>query len=170
MQRPSEFEPDIAPPPRILLITAFIILYTILLMGAALITWLNNDRRIIAVVPVALVGTGIFVVLSLLGALIFQRGLPRLFFLWLLFAYLVLGAAGAVGGVALYRTVLPPRYQAELGEMLPFMRSFLPPTPEGGIIPTAAATSPISADSLLNMPLLAVTATPNDKPAGNASE
>lgn len=166
MQRPSEFEPGIAPPPRILLIAAFILLYAILLMGAALITWLTNDRRIIAVVPVALIGAGVFVVLSLLGALIFQRGLPRLFFLWLLFAYIVLGAVGAVGGVALYRTVLPPRYQAELGEMIPFIRSFMPPTPEGGIIPTAAATSPISAESLLNMPLLAVTATPSDEAAG----
>lgn len=170
MQRPSEFESGIAPPPRILLIAALIVLYVILLMGAALITWLTNDRRLIAVVPVALIGAGLFVALSLLGALIFRRGLPRLFFLWLLFAYVVLGTAGAVGGVALYRTVLPPRYQEELGTLLPFIRGFLPPTPEGGIIPTAAATSPISADSLLNMPLLAVTATPNDEPAAGSPE
>ncbi len=170
MQRPSEFEPGIAPPPRILLIAAFIVLYVILLMGAALITWLTNERRLIAIVPVALIGAGIFIVLSLLGALLFRRGLPRLFFLWLLFAYIVLGTAGAVGGVALYRTMLPPRYQEELGTLLPFMRGFLPPTPEGGIIPTAAATSPISAESLLNLPLLTVTATPNDEPAGSASE
>jgi hypothetical protein len=165
MQRPSEFDTGIAPPPRILLIAAFIALYFILLLGAALITWLINERRLIAIVPVALIGALIFVALSLLGALIFRRGLPKLFFLWLLLAYVVLGAVGAVGGVAVYRTVLPPRYQEELGTLLPFIRGFLPPTPEGGIIPTAAVTSPISAESLLNMPLLGVTAAPSAEPA-----
>jgi hypothetical protein len=169
MQRPSEFDTGIAPPPRILMIAAVTALYFVLLLGAALITWLLNERRLIAIVPVALIGILVFAALSLLSALIFRRGLPRLFFLWLLIAYIVLGAAGAVGGVAVYRTVLPPRYQQELGTLLPFMRGFLPPTPEGGIIPTAAATSPISAESLLNMPLLAVTAAPSAEPAGEST-
>ncbi|MDZ4762956.1 MAG: C39 family peptidase [Chloroflexota bacterium] len=168
MQRQPEIENTLTPPPRILFIAAFIIVYALILAGIALITFIQNGNRPLTLIPVALWGAGVFAILTLLGALVFRGSLPRRLFIWLLIIYLIFGVAGAFAGITVYRTALEPRYQEAINTMMPFMRSFLPPTPEGGMMPTSAATSAISPEDLLSMPLLAVTATPQGD-ANNAT-
>jgi tetratricopeptide (TPR) repeat protein len=164
MQRQPEIESSLAPPPPFLLIAAFIIVYALIFGGVALVTFMQNGQRPVTLIPVALWGALAFAILTLLGALLLRNSLPRRLFLWLLIVYLVFGAAGAFAGISVYRTALEPRYQEAINTMMPFMRQFLPPTPEGGMIPTSAATSAISPADLLSMPILAVTATPMSDP------
>jgi hypothetical protein len=169
MQQRNDYDSAIAPPPRLLFLLAFAVLYAVILIGVALFSYITGGRRLVAVVPPLLWGIGIFVVLSLLLTLIFRAGLPRRFFVWLLLFYLVAGGVGAFAGITLYQTALPPRYQNELTTVIPFVREFLPPSPVGGTLPTAAATSPISAEDLLSMPLVPVTATLETPPTAEST-
>jgi tetratricopeptide (TPR) repeat protein len=79
---------------------------------------------------------------------------PPRFLLWLIVGLFVLGIVGAVGGVFIFRNILLPGQQQRILEHAPFMRAFMPPTPEGGTLPTAIpAESDITAEDLLGAPL-----------------
>ncbi len=82
-------------------------------------------------------------------------GPPRVLF-WGVILVFVLVIVGAFGGVYVFRDVLRPSQQQRVVEQLPFMRTFLKPTPIGGIVPTVdpSLTDEDAANSLLTMPLL----------------
>jgi len=85
---------------------------------------------------------------------------PPRFLLWLVIGLFILGILGAVGGIFVFRNVLLPGQQQRILDQAPFMRVFMPPTPEGGTLPTAVpAESDISADELLGAPLALPTLT-----------
>jgi hypothetical protein len=158
--RRESSEPTLNAPPPILMLFAFAFLGLVIAAGIGVVIYLTNGRRLAALLPFGL-GVGvIFPVVLILAAAIFRSTLPRRLWLWLSLLFIAAGAAGAFGSVAIYRSVLPPRYQEEIRMQLPFMGAFLPPTPAGGLIPTVAVTSsgPSPLD-LLAMPLL--TATPS---------
>lgn len=80
--------------------------------------------------------------------------------LWVLIGLLVLAVVGSVGAVVVFRSVLLPGQQQRVIDQLPFMRAFLPPTPQGGVLPTALPdSSAISPEDLLGAPLALPTAT-----------
>ena len=97
---------------------------------------------------------------------------PRIL-LWLVIGLFILGILGAVGAVVIFRNVLLPGQQQRILDQVPFMRVFMPPTPEGGTLPTAVpAESDISADDLLGAPLElpTLTAAPTDEPTEVAAQ
>ena len=78
---------------------------------------------------------------------------PRIL-LWAVIGLFVLAIVGSVGVVVLFRSVLLPAQQQRVIDQVPFMRAFLPPTPEGGTLPTAAPVDGgISPEDLLSAPL-----------------
>lgn len=78
---------------------------------------------------------------------------PRIL-LWAVIGLFVLGVIGIIGAVVVFQNVLVPGQQQRVIETLPFMRAFLPPTPQGGTLPTAAPVeSDISPEDLLSAPL-----------------
>jgi tetratricopeptide (TPR) repeat protein len=84
---------------------------------------------------------------------------PRLL-LWAVIGLFLLAIVGTVGGIVVFRSVLVPGQQQRIIDQIPFMRAFLPPTPEGGTLPTAAPVEGgITADDLLGGPLGVPTAT-----------
>jgi tetratricopeptide (TPR) repeat protein len=92
-------------------------------------------------------------VVSIGGAILFRKRLPRLFLVWVLVVLFFVYTGGAFAALYAYREVLPPRYQEEILTQAPFMRAFMRPTPAGGVVPTVASTSAISPEQLLLMPL-----------------
>jgi hypothetical protein len=114
----------------------------ILFMAAAVYAFVSysTEGRLISLVQpilIALVAAAAYIWLL---SLLFRRSLPRRLSLWLLIGYALLILVGVPLGITLYQNNLPPRYQAELITPLPFLSAFLPPTPQGGTIPTVAAT------------------------------
>lgn len=88
-------------------------------------------------------------------------GPPRLLLFGVLGVFvLVIGAA--VAGVVIFREVLEPAQQVRVIDNLPFMEAFLPPTPEGGRLPTVepGITNEQDALDLLNLQLDEFDATP----------
>lgn len=74
---------------------------------------------------------------------------PRLL-LWAVLGLFVLGIAGAVAGVVIFREVLKPSQQVRVINSFPFMEAFLP---EGNPLPTAPPVDEESLNNLLQMPL-----------------
>lgn len=94
---------------------------------------------------------------------------PPRFLLWLVIGLFLLAVLGSVGAVIVFRDVLLPGQQQRVIDQLPFMRVFMPPTPEGGTLPTAIpADSDISPEDLLAgppaLPALTTTAVPTLQP------
>jgi len=138
-----------APPP--LLLYGGVAVFVIGMIGLLGLVSYFSTRRLIAIVPYVLAGVIAVVVATLFGALVFRRGMPRWVFPVLALFWAIVIVTGALGGVAVYQNVLPPRYQSELLTPLPFMRAFLPATPAGGIVPTIAADEgDLSAEDLLS--------------------
>lgn len=84
---------------------------------------------------------------------------PRLLF-WGVIGVFVLGIAGALIGIYIFREVLEPRYQQSVMHRLPFMEVFLPPRPDAD--DTLPTTAPVSDDAALGLlgPLETNTPTP----------
>lgn len=86
---------------------------------------------------------------------------PPRFLLWLVLALFLLIIVGGIGSIYIFRSVLLPGQQQRVIDQLPFMRAFMPPTPEGGTLPTAEpANGEISPEDLLSAPLDLPTTTP----------
>lgn len=81
--------------------------------------------------------------------------------LWVVIGLILLAVLTSVAGVVVFRVVLLPAQQQRVIDQLPFMRAFLPPTPQGGVLPTALpqGENAISPEELLNAPLTLATAT-----------
>ncbi|MBZ0300949.1 MAG: C39 family peptidase, partial [Anaerolineae bacterium] len=79
---------------------------------------------------------------------------PPRFLLWLVVGVFLLVVLGGVGVVVVFRNVLLPGQQQRVIDQLPFMRALMPPTPQGGTLPTAEpVNSDISPEDLLAAPL-----------------
>ncbi|GAB1421434.1 hypothetical protein MASR2M15_15990 [Anaerolineales bacterium] len=81
-------------------------------------------------------------------------GPPKI--LWIsIIAIFFLVICGLISSVVIFREVLQPSQQQRVLGMAPFMHVFLPPTPQGGILPTVAPQSDTDADpmDLLNIPI-----------------
>jgi tetratricopeptide (TPR) repeat protein len=169
MQPKQVRTPSDAPPRfRLWLATGLLVLVIFLVIGA--ITYLTGGGRLASLFPVILWGAVTFIIVTLAAAVVMRNGLPRRFPLALTAIYAILIVGGAVGGVLIYRDVLPPRYQNEIRTQMPFMSNFLPPTPVGGVVPTASTSnSGISPESLLSMPLFDSTEEADSSPTGEAT-
>jgi hypothetical protein len=170
--QPRQFKtPSDAPltaPPRFGLWLGIGLLVLVIFLVIGAITYLTGSGRLSSLFPIILWGAATFVVVTLAAAVVLRKGLPRRFPLVLTVLYAIMVVGGAVAGVTVYRNVLPPRYQNEIRTQMPFMSAFLPPTPVGGVVPTAeTAEDAISPESLLSMPLFSstedVAATPADE-------
>lgn len=86
---------------------------------------------------------------------------PPRFLLWLVIGLFILFILGGISVVIGFRSVLTPGQQQRVIDQIPAMRMLLPPTPQGGILPTAApAEGGISPEDLLAAPPLAESPTP----------
>ena len=91
-----------------------------------------------------------------------ERGVnaPPKFLFWGIIGLFILIIIGTLGWIYAFQNVLLPSQQQRVIDQLPFMSRFLPPTPEGGILPTVApADNGANAMDLLNMPVGEPTAT-----------
>lgn len=158
---PERGNDGIAPPPRLLWLIVGLFLFIGIFGLLALITY-QREQRIVALAPLAIIAVIVFAAGSLFAAWMFRKNLPRRFGLWLLAGILILAVLGSAVSVVIYRNVLPPRYQEGIVTVVPFMRVFLPPTPVGGALPTAAPNTGgnISPEDLLAAPLVLGTPTP----------
>ncbi|MCA9893977.1 MAG: tetratricopeptide repeat protein [Anaerolineae bacterium] len=80
---------------------------------------------------------------------------PRILFYGVL-GFFVLVILGIIGAIFVFTQVLQPSQQQRVIDAAPFMRSFLPPTPQGGVLPTIEpddAENDAALD-LLNQPLV----------------
>ncbi|MFN8448839.1 MAG: hypothetical protein U0521_09670 [Anaerolineae bacterium] len=123
-------------PPRVLLWLVTVIFFLLIVAVLAGLNYITGGQRLGSLIPfvgIAIVGVLVAVVG---GAVMFRRQLPRLMWLWATLLAILVVVAIAVGGVFAYRNILPPRYQEQVLTEMPFMRAFMPPTPEGGTVPT----------------------------------
>ncbi len=86
---------------------------------------------------------------------------PPPLLLWIVIGLVLLAVLGGAAGIVVFRTALLPGQQQRVIDQLPFMRAFMPPTPQGGVLPTALpqGESAISPEELLDAPLALVTPT-----------
>lgn len=151
----------VAPPPRLLWLVLGMSLFIVIVALIGLIAY-QNEQRLTALIPfglIAVAGVGAGVIVA---AFLYRKSLPRRFWLWVLAGLFVLGILSVIGGVVIFRSFLPPRYQEGIVTVVPFMRALLPPTPSGGALPTAAPdqSGGISPQDLLTAPLVLGTPTP----------
>jgi len=136
-------------PPPFLFYTLFILFVFVIIGVLAAIAYFGS-RELIELVPYGLLAVGVFVVASILAPVLFRRHVPRWLFPVMIVFWIVVLVAGSIGGVLFYQNILPPRYQVRLLTPMPFMSSFLPATPVGGIVPTVAPREgDMSAEDLL---------------------
>ncbi|NJL57182.1 hypothetical protein HC928_20125 [bacterium] len=74
---------------------------------------------------------------------------PPRFLLWGVIGLFVMGLAGAVIGIYVFREVLEPRYQQSVMTRLPFMEAFLPVRSGADTLPTAAPVDEGDINALL---------------------
>ena len=151
----------IAPPPRLLWLAVGLFVFFIAVGAAAFIIY-QTQQRLIALFPLVLVVVAVLVIGSIIGAVMFRKSLPRFFLPVLLGGLVLLVIAGIIGSVVIFTSVLRPEYQQIVVTQVPFMQRFLPPTPQGGVLPTAlpGGDGDISPQDLLGAPLLGSTPTP----------
>ncbi len=161
--RPDPIKEDlsgVAPPPRLLWLVIGLFVFFALVGIVAFFVY-QTQQRLLALIPVFIIAAGLLVVGSVIGAFIFRKSLPRHFAVWLTGALIVVGVLGVAAGLFAFSNLLLPEYQSAVVEEAPFMRVFLPPTPMGGVLPTALpGNSDISPEDLLGAPLLSATETP----------
>jgi tetratricopeptide (TPR) repeat protein len=150
----------VAPPPRLLWLALGMFLFIVIVALIGVIVY-QSEQRITALLPLAVFTVGALFVIALTAMVIYRKKLPRRFGLYAVIGVFILITLGAVSGVVVFRTLLPPRYQEGIVTVVPFMRALLPPTPVGGALPTAAPdqTGDISPEDLLSAPLFMSTAT-----------
>lgn len=160
-------------PPRLLLWLVTVIFFLLIVAVLAGLSFVSSGQRLGSLIPYVLIAVFGVIVAVIGGAVMFRRQLPRLMWLWVTLLALVVLAALVGGGLFAYRNILPPRYQEQVVTEMPFMRMFMPPTPEGGAVPTVAPREGgISPEDLLALPLPQVgteeaappTATPSPTP------
>ena len=159
---PPHEDEGIAPPPRLLWFAIILFVYLVISVITAFIVY-QTQQRFIALLPVGVVLVVILMAICLISAVAFRKALPRHFPLLLAVIFGFITLAGSIGSVFVFTNFLRPEYQQVVVEEAPFMRAFLPPTPSGGVLPTALPGSggDISPDDLLGgLPLLGETATP----------
>ena len=156
---------DLPAPPRLLLWLAIGLFVLVVLLVLAGILYYAGGQRLGALIPYAIVLIALVPIISIVGAVLFRKRLPRYFLLGVILVLALLGTGAAFGAIYAYREVLPPRYQEEMLTYAPFMRTFMRPTPVGGLVPTVASTSAISPDSLLGLSV----GEPTETPASAAS-
>ncbi len=156
---PVENENSTSGPPRLLLWLALMFLLIIVLATIAVIVFITNERRVSGLIPVVALGLILLPIASVLSALFMRKGLPKRLWLWLAVLWAIFLILVSFGFTIFYRDTLDPRYQNEILTYAPFMRQFMRPTPEGGVVPTSAVTSAISPADLLAIPAVN-TATP----------
>ena len=149
-----EREDSLAAPPRLLMFLLLSLLLIIILAVVGALLFVGGDRRIGTVVPYAAGAFAILALGTIVAAILLRHDLPRRFWLWVTGFWTVLAIVGGLAGVFVFRDALPPRYQEQMLTYVPALRALMPPTPEGGAVPTVAVTSAISPDQLLAMPLL----------------
>ena len=148
-----EREARLAAPPRLLMYILLSLLLVIILAVVGALIFFGSDRRLSAVIPFAGIAAFVLPISMILAAVLLRHDLPRRFWLWITLFWAVVAIVGGVGGLFFYRDALPPRYQEQMLTYVPALRALMPPTPEGGAVPTVAVTSAISPDQLLAMPL-----------------
>jgi hypothetical protein len=165
--QPHPYNDGIAPPPRLLWVIIGLFAFFVLVAIAAFVIY-QTQQRLVALLPLGILVIFALMIGSFMTAILFRKSLPRRFALWLSLFFLILTLIGLAGSVFLFSNLLRPEYQQVIVEEVPFMRAFLPPTPEGGVLPTAlpGAGGDISPEDLLSAPLLGATstATPTETP------
>ncbi len=152
MNRSSE---TLHAPPRLVLWLVLVIFFLLIVGVLAGLSYFSGGERLMSLVPFGGIAIAGVILAVILGAVIYRHSLPRLMWLWVTIAAVVLVAVLGVGSIVAYRSVLPPRYQEQVLTDIPFMQQFLPPTPQGGIIPTVPVhADSISPEDLLNPPTL----------------
>ncbi|MCC6805579.1 MAG: C39 family peptidase [Anaerolineae bacterium] len=141
-------------PPRYLLWLVTVIFFLLVVAVLAGLSFVSSGQRLGSLIPFIVIAVVGVVVALIGGAVVFRRRLPRLMWLWVTLLAVVALAALAGGSIFAYRNILPPRYQEQVVTEMPFMRMFMPPTPEGGAVPTVAPREGgLSAEDLLALPL-----------------
>lgn len=165
-QNPPRDDHD-TPPVLLWLGIGFVLL--VIITGIVGVVVYRGEGRVGSLIPVGIGFVAVLVVGTLGTGILLRKRLPRYFLPALIVGVVVLIVIGGAASIFIYANVLPPRYQQEILTQVPFMRSFLPPTPEGGSIPTPEATeSGISPQDLLTMPLAdATTPAPKVSPTAN---
>ncbi len=161
------YDEGIAPPPRMLWFAIILFTYLVISGIAAFIVY-QTQQRLIALLPLGIVLVLILMAILVFSAIVFRKSLPRHFAIWLAVGLGIIIVLGGVGSVFVFTNYLRPEYQQVVVEEAPFLRALLPPTPQGGILPTAlpGSNGDISPDDLLGgLPLLGETPT-----ADSASE
>ena len=94
---------------------------------------------------------------------------PRFLFYGVL-GFFVLVILGIIAAIVIFTSVLQPSQQQRVIGIAPFMRSFLPPTPQGGVLPTIQPDTDDNdaALDLLNQPLAFDTPTASTPTEGAA--
>ncbi len=145
-------------PPRFLLWLVVVIFFLLIVAVLAGLSYVSSGQRLGSLIPFAGIALAVVIVALIGGAVVYRRSLPRLMWLWATLVGVLLVAAALGGGIFAYQTILPPRYQEQMLTEMPFMRAFLPPTPQGGIVPTVAPhPGDISPEDLLAVPPLQTT-------------
>ena len=161
--RPDPVKEDlsgVAPPPRLLWLVIGLFVFFALVGIVAFFVY-QTQQRLLALIPVIVIAMALLVVASVIGAVIFRKSLPRHFAIWLTAVLIIFSVLGVVAGIFAFSNLLLPEYQSAVVEEAPFLRVFLPPTPMGGVLPTALpGNSDISPEDLLGAPLLSATETP----------
>lgn len=142
-------------PPPLLLWLAVVFLFLLIVLALAGFSYFSGGQRLATLIPYAGVAVAGLALLVIGGSLVYRRRLPRLFWLWTTIGVLILLGVGGVAGVWAYRNVLPPRFQEQALTEIPFLRALMPPTPQGGVVPTVAAPGEFSVDDLLSVAPLA---------------
>jgi hypothetical protein len=148
---PSEDSP--AGPPPLLMWLALVGMFLLVVVTLAGLSYFSGGQRLSLLIPyigIAVVGVALAIIG---GTFIYRQRLPRLLWVWASLLMIIALTGGVMASVWAYQNVLPPRYQEQFIEEIPVLRAFLPPTPQGGALPTLAATSAISIDDLLSAPL-----------------
>ncbi len=150
--QPHSYDDGIAPPPRYLLI-GVIGIFILLVVGAiGGYILLNNQLSMSLLLQIAVVAAPLVVLLTIIGAIVFRKQLPRRFAVWLTAAWVVLGVVGMIGFTLVFRNSLEPGQRETVKHYLPFMAIFAPPLPPVNTsLPTPEAVeSNITADDLLS--------------------
>lgn len=161
-------------PPRILLWLVTVIFFLLIVAVLAGLNYVAGGQRLGSLIPFAGIAIVGVLVALVSGAVMFRRQLPRLMWLWATLLAILALVAIAVGGVFAYRNILPPRYQEQVLTEMPFMRAFMPPTPQGGTVPTVEPREGgISPEDLLALPPPEFTenaAPPTEAPSPEATD
>lgn len=146
---------EIAPsgPPPLLLWLAVVLFFLLIVAALAGLSYFSSGQRLASLLPYSAIAIGGVALFLIAGTIIFRRRLPHFLWLWTILGIIVVFTAGGILAIWGYRTVLPPRYQEQFITEVPLLRALMPPTPQGGFIPTSAATEAFSAEDLLSAPL-----------------